>query len=94
MFVRRALDGFASEVRPQLRLRPPAIELSGRLDRAAEQLADGIGRDAAALPIVEGLHFVTSLYPILLSAKLRGRLGAFYTPPTLVTVAAPEEEAA
>ena len=61
----------------------PFAEPLRSLDRAAAQLADTIGRDAAALPLVEGLHFVTSLYPALLPEQERGALGAFYTPPAL-----------
>lgn len=47
-------------------------------------MARAVGEDAAALPLAEGLHFVTSLYPAMLPEKLRGELGAFYTPPCLV----------
>jgi adenine-specific DNA-methyltransferase len=83
IFARRALDAFATQATPALRLSAPFAEPLGRLDRAAAQLADTIGRDAATLPLVEGLHFVTSLYPALLPEHERGALGAFYTPPAL-----------
>ncbi len=43
-----------------------------------------IGRNGATLPLAEGLHFVASLYPALLSERSRSALGAFYTPPALV----------
>jgi adenine-specific DNA-methyltransferase len=83
IFARRALEAFANASAPTLRLSAPFVEPSGQLDRAAAQLADTVGRDAAALPIIEGLHFVTSLYPALLPGHERGALGAFYTPPAL-----------
>jgi adenine-specific DNA-methyltransferase len=83
IFARRALEAFANQATPALRLSAPFVEPLGRLDRAAAQLADTIGRDAATLPVVEGLHFVTSLYPALLPEHDRGALGAFYTPSAL-----------
>lgn len=83
LFTRRALEAFARRTAPALRLSPPFAEPSARLDRAATSVADTIGRDAADLPIIEGLNFVTSLYPALLPGRERGALGAFYTPTAL-----------
>jgi adenine-specific DNA-methyltransferase len=81
-FARRALESFAHEVAPRLELRPfPAG--GGELDSAAAALAERIGRTAAVLPMEEGLHLVTGLYPLLLAERTRARLGAFYTPPVL-----------
>jgi adenine-specific DNA-methyltransferase len=40
--------------------------------------------DATALPIADGLHFITSLYPTLLAPHDRSGRGAFYTPTVLV----------
>lgn len=85
IFARHALEAFAEQIAPGLRLSPPFAEPFGRLDHAALQLAETIGHDAARLPIIEGLHFVTSLYPALLPARERSTLGAFYTPPVLST---------
>ena len=53
------------------------------LDETALQLAQGIGRMAAVLPLEEGGHALTSLYTILLASKERSDLGAFYTPSAL-----------
>jgi adenine-specific DNA-methyltransferase len=80
-FAWRALEAFARETAPKLRLSPPLAQ--ARLDAAADELAQSVGRDASALPLVEGLHSVTSLYPLLLAERKRAQLGAYYTPPVL-----------
>jgi adenine-specific DNA-methyltransferase len=82
-FTWRALQSFAAAVTPDIVLRGASGESLSRSDRAAAGLAASFGRTAARLSILEGLHFVTSLYPALLSTELRSRLGAFYTPPVL-----------
>lgn len=80
LFVRCAVEAFARQIAPKLCLSESQAKPFGRLDHAAKQLAAEIGRDAAQLPLVEGLHFVTSLYPALLPGHERSALGAFYTP--------------
>lgn len=84
-FTRRALEAFAQRVVPAWRPGRLFSELSARLDNAAARLADTVGHDAAGLPLMEGLHLVTSLYPALLPVRERGVLGAYYTPPALTT---------
>lgn len=84
-FTSHALEVLASELNVQLeiasRLPGSAIEL----DREARTLADSIGQRSAELPLAEGLYFLTSLYPALLSEHTRAQLGAFYTPPALTS---------
>lgn len=84
LFARQALVAFAACLRPQQVLSPPLRAPLGCLDDHARQLAETLGRDAASLPVLEGLHLVTSIYPALLPQEQRGAFGAFYTPPTLV----------
>lgn len=84
LFTRKALEAFGTRVHPQLTFSPPLDRPFGKLDRAAAELARAVGEDAASLPLAEGLYFVTSLYPAMLPEKVRGQLGAFYTPPCLV----------
>lgn len=84
-FTQRALVACANVAVPNLMLSTPFGMSFGSLDHVAAQLAETIGRDAARLPLIEGLYFVTSLYPYLLPAQTRSSLGAFYTPPALVT---------
>ena len=84
LFTRRGLEAFAHRTHPGIKLSEPFDQPFGKLDHAAAELARTVGEDAAALPMSEGLHFVTSLYPAMLPEKLRGELGAFYTPPCLV----------
>lgn len=84
-FVRQALETLAAKVAPALTLSFAPMPLFGRLDRTAEPLARSVGEMAAQLPLIEALYQVTSVYPALLPAKIRGELGAFYTPPALVT---------
>lgn len=79
-FVWRALDAFARQILPAVRLSAPTAEPIGRLDHAAMLLAETVGAEAARLPLVEGLHLITSLYPALLPGRERSALGAFYTP--------------
>ncbi|WP_233559794.1 HsdM family class I SAM-dependent methyltransferase [Oleomonas cavernae] len=82
-FARRALEALAAEAAPLLVLGTPLAAPRGSLDPAALRLAAGIGTAAAALPVIEGLHLVTGLYPALLPGNTRSALGAFYTPPAL-----------
>lgn len=83
LFARAAIEAFASEVAPGVSLSAPFIGPQGKLDAAARQLAVTMGREVAALPVLEGCHFITSLYTTLLPSKERSALGAFYTPPAL-----------
>lgn len=85
IFARRALEAFALKAAPNHQLSLSFAQPPGRLENAAAQLAETIGRDAAGLPLAEGLHFVTSLYPTLLPARERGLMGAYYTPPALTS---------
>lgn len=82
-FARHALEAFAARIDADIVLSAAPIAPARRLDRAAERLAVTIGAEAADLPLAEGLHFVTGLYPLLLTANNRSALGAFYTPPCL-----------
>lgn len=82
-FARAALEIFAEEVAPGVKLSPPFAITKGKLDATAKQLADSMGRLAAALPITEGCNALTSLYTTLLPGKERSSLGAFYTPAAL-----------
>ncbi|MFN3727707.1 MAG: class I SAM-dependent DNA methyltransferase [Allosphingosinicella sp.] len=83
LFTRAAMEAFAASVAPGLSLSSPLAAVRGKLDATARELASSIGREAAALPVLEGCHFLTSLYTTLLPGKDRSALGAFYTPPAL-----------
>jgi adenine-specific DNA-methyltransferase len=83
LFARAAIEAFAAEIVPGFALRAPFVVPSGSLDATARQLATAMGREATALPVLEGCHFLTSLYTTMLPGKERSALGAFYTPPAL-----------
>lgn len=83
LFARAAIEAFAADAAPGLALSAPFAVPRGKLDATARQLATSMGREAAALPVLEGCHFLTSLYTTLLPGKERSCLGAFYTPPAL-----------
>jgi adenine-specific DNA-methyltransferase len=83
LFARAALEVVAGEAAPGLKLSAPTIAVHGKLDETALSLARSMGRQAAALPVIEACHTLTSLYATLLSENERGALGAFYTPPAL-----------
>lgn len=83
LFARTAIEAFAALKAPGLILRAPFEVPKGKLDATARQLAGTLGREASALPVLEGCHFLTSLYTTLLPGKERSALGAFYTPPAL-----------
>ncbi|MFC0103687.1 HsdM family class I SAM-dependent methyltransferase [Sphingopyxis terrae] len=53
------------------------------LDQPEAELARSAGIAATGLPCLEALHWLTSLYSGLLEPGVRGRLGAYYTPPAL-----------
>jgi adenine-specific DNA-methyltransferase len=55
----------------------------GDIPQPEAQLAWSAGLAAAPLPLLEALHWLTSLYSGLLPGETRSRLGAFYTPPAL-----------
>ena len=83
-FVRAALQAFARGAAPSLRFKDHDFKADGELDDLAADLARTIGCEAARLPLAEGLHFVSSLYPVLLPESKRSARGAYYTPPVLV----------
>lgn len=83
LFTRAAMEEFAAGVAPALTLSAPFVAILGELDATAHQLARSIGQEAVALPLLEGCHFLTSLYTTLLPSKERSAFGAFYTPPAL-----------
>ena len=78
-----AMSSFAEKVAPSLDLTGHLAGKSHSLDTTTEQLARSIGIEAASLPLLEGCHFLTSLYTTLLPSKQRSDLGAFYTPASL-----------
>ncbi len=82
-FTSAALNAFASHLCINGRCRERLANLTADLDREALELAWRMAEEAAALPLDEALHFVTSLYPALLAPETRSKLGAFYTPPAL-----------
>jgi adenine-specific DNA-methyltransferase len=82
LFARVAMETFAASAAPDLVLSAP-FPLRGKLDATARELASSIGRETAALPVLEGCHFLTSLYTTLVPGNERSALGAFYTPPAL-----------
>ncbi|MGX7347042.1 HsdM family class I SAM-dependent methyltransferase [Acetobacter pasteurianus] len=83
LFARAAMETFAADIVPGFALSGPFVAMRGRLDATARQLAQSIGQEAKALPLLEGCHFLTSLYTALLPRRERSALGAFYTPPAL-----------
>jgi adenine-specific DNA-methyltransferase len=83
LFARAAIDAFAAKVAPAVALSAPFRVVQDELDASARELAKVMGREAAALPVLEGCHFLTSLYTTLLPGERRSALGAFYTPPAL-----------
>jgi adenine-specific DNA-methyltransferase len=84
IFSQRAFHRFAGVVTPGATFSEPFAKPFGRLDSISGNLADAIGEHAAALPLAEGLHHISGLYPALLSPRERSAFGAFYTPPALV----------
>lgn len=83
LFARAAMEAFAAKIAPTVILSAPFIAVRGKLDATASRLAGSIGCEAAALPVPEACHFLTSLYTALLPDGERSALGAFYTPPAL-----------
>lgn len=83
LFARAAMETFAADIVPGFALSGPFVAMRGSLDATARQLAQSIGQEAKALPLLEGCHFLTSLYTALLPRRERSALGAFYTPPAL-----------
>lgn len=78
-----AMGSFAEKIAPYLNIADHLGGKSHSLDTTTEQLARSIGIEAASLPLLEGCHFLTSLYTALLPSKQRSDLGAFYTPASL-----------
>jgi adenine-specific DNA-methyltransferase len=82
-FTRAAMESYAASTAPRLQLGAFQGETSSPLDGEAATVAACIGREASAIPAIEALHYLTSLYPALLPQKHRSAVGAFYTPPCL-----------
>lgn len=85
LLVRRAFDRLCEVVEPDLKSNPAPSTPFGQLDATARGMADALGEAAAALPLAEAAYNLSSLYTVLLCTHDRGVLGAFYTPPALVT---------
>ena len=77
-FALRAMDAYG---RASGNGRPDSPPCSWRQPEA--EVAQSFGEAAAGLPMREALHWMTSIYSALLPASVRGKLGAFYTPPAL-----------
>lgn len=84
IFSRQAFLRFASLIAPDALLAEPFARPFGRLDSLSRALAEAIGTHAASLPLVEGAHYISGLYPSLLGSRERSAFGAFYTPLALV----------
>lgn len=82
-FAWAALSYYASHKHPSLQLSELHHEALAPLDEASQLLAERIGKETAALPLVEALHYLTSLYPAMMPQRRRSEVGAFYTPPAL-----------
>lgn len=93
-FAAQALRALAQTLSIPPSLTPTLAAEVRPLDEPARVLANRIGEIAAALPLLDALHQITSLYPTLLPARERSAKGAFYTPPALVTRLLDQAEAA
>lgn len=82
-FAQAAMVAFAAVAAPSLALSGSPSDNISALDATACRLAESIGCEAACLPLLEGCHFLTSLYTTLLPVEERSELGAFYTPASL-----------
>lgn len=82
-FAWAALCSYVSHKHPSLQLSGLHHEALSPLDEASQSLAERIGAETAALPLVEALHYLTSLYPAMMPQRRRSEVGAFYTPPAL-----------
>ena len=82
LFTWTCMQGYAARAVPRARLRATTV-FPGALHPTVAAIADNVGIEAVELGQLEALHAITSLYPALSSAKYRGALGAYYTPPAL-----------
>lgn len=82
--VRHALRSYAARTAARVD-DSAALGRQPKLHAGNVELGRRIGELAAVLPCSEGLHAVTSVYPLLLAGDRRSALGAFYTPPALAS---------
>lgn len=83
LFAKEALRHYAIRRRSSEQL-STIVGLDGlELDAPGAALAEVIGRQALLLPLAEAVHFITSLYTVLMAPRERSAAGAFYTPPAL-----------
>lgn len=85
LFAAIALHAYAKHTKPNLVLSDARPASNVSLDDEAIALAEDFGRLCGALPVMEALHELTSLYAALLPSARRSELGAFYTPPALAS---------
>lgn len=83
IFARHALEVFMRQRVPGAMLSTAPFAEGATVDPVGLGLAETIGAEAAHLPIAEGVHFLTGLYPALMPEDRRGVLGAYYTPHAL-----------
>lgn len=62
---------------------PVAVALTFKLDTSARELAQSVGRSAAALPIEDACFQLSACYTAMMPQELRSKWGAYYTPPAL-----------
>lgn len=67
-----------------MRISPAPLSLPA-LAEDAQRLAENIGQLVAEFPVEDAGYLIGSVYTVMLPASLRSEMGAYYTPPPLVT---------
>lgn len=67
----------------QIKPVPAPIELTN-IAIDAQQMAENTGRLIAEFPVEDAGYLIGSIYTVMLPARMRSEMGAYYTPPPLV----------
>lgn len=63
----------------------PADQVASRLTKEAKELAASAGKVIALFPVADAGYLVGSIYTVMLPPGYRSEVGAYYTPPPLVS---------
>jgi len=67
-----------------MKVRPVPLSLP-ELEEDVQSVAESTGRLVAMFPVEDAGYLIGSIYTVMLPAALRSAMGAYYTPPPLVT---------
>lgn len=86
-------DELAQRLNTTMKIRPVPLSLP-TVAMDVQKMAENTGRLVAEFPVEDAGYLIGSIYTVMLPASLRSEMGAYYTPPPLVSRLLDQAEAA